>query len=168
MRNKDHVLLENAYKRVIGESNYNELFDWLGGTDSEAGGMDGVYPGVTGIEAVKNMVLDTFTEESPKLKPYVAQAIDTLKPNQLLELILMNYDGTALSDLPSSVIEFHSGEDPDYFQAPDSTQAQNILIKAISYFRKEPSMELPEWTQKRDDGMEMKEILVKNQRKNQR
>jgi hypothetical protein len=167
--NKDSKVIAESYlkKVIVRESSYEELFDWLGGTEDDITG-GGLYPGVKGIEAVKNMILDTYVEEYPNQGPYIAMAIDVLNPKQLLDLILQNYDGTALKDLPSSVIEFHSGNDEDYFEAPDSSQAQNILTKAIGYFRKEPAVDLPEWAQKRDDAMDMRAKLVPILRKKHR
>ena len=160
--NKDLKLLQEIYDKV-GKRQYDMLFDWLGGSEEDVLG-GGLYPGVSGLDAVKNMVLDsqTMEDENPKSQLAIAAAIETLNEKKVLELILNNYDGERLDGMPSSVQEFHSGTDDEYFQAPDTTEANNAFQKAIRYFKQELNEieGVPEWAEKRDDAMYMREILV--------
>ena len=161
MRNQDTKKLAEAYNNMHRDQ-YDILFDWLGGQGDILGG--GLYPGVRGVEAVKNMILDAQIDEASDLKPYIAAAIDTLTKKQLLELILLNYNGEPVSSLPSSVQEFDVGGG-EYFEASDTVNAQEYLDRAVKYFAAEPNIKIPAWAQKRDDFADLRSEIVGMSRK---
>jgi hypothetical protein len=156
---------------MINFKQYNNLdkyFDWLGGqSDQLTDG--GLYPGVKGKEAVKCMILDGYADEESDNLIYIANAIDTLKDDQLLLLILANYDGTALADMPSFMNELSTGEPNDiFFNAPSFSSALKKLNQAIKYYKQEPDkMSLPEWCSKRNDALALREQLVTRKRKSE-
>ena len=114
----------------------DNLFNWFGGDSSSLTG-GGLYAGVEGKDACKNMILDAWAED-PEDKIYIANAIDVLKDKQLIELMSLNYEGSPLSDMPPFVKEFSAGSPEDeYFVAPDITNTQNVCnggqISTITY-----------------------------------
>ena len=157
-----NVLKFNAFFNI--NESIDNLFNWFGGDSSSHTG--GLYPGVQGKDACKNMILDSWAED-PQDKIFIANAIDALKDRQLIELMCLNYDGTPLSDMPPFIKEFSAGQPEDkYFVAPDTTSTRNVLDNAINYFKSDPSkLILPEWASKRDDAMELRDIIVSFKRK---
>jgi len=170
----DRLRIASIYHSLIMEameSSFERYWSYFGGTDDSMT-QGGLYPGVKGLDAVKNMIVDTYTEEtdigdSPAHGDLVvANAIETLNEQQLLRLICVNYEGTPLKDMPSFIQEL-STEKEGWFVPPPWRGVDRILRKAIRYFLGEtqPEMKMPPWLEKRANALDIRQELVRRSRK---
>lgn len=158
---------DKIISQLLFESQFDKYFDYFGGSELDFNTISGgLYPGVSGKDAVKNMILDVWLNEMYEDGPYIAQAIDTLTDKQLLDLICINYDGSPLADMPSWINELSANSDGDYFCAPDVSATLQTFEQAIQYFKGDyKNYDLPQWAQNRQDALEMREKLVRKKRK---
>ena len=149
---KDQQAIGNLYTTLIVERKYEDYFDWFAGGEDHDEGSGGLYRGVKGKDAVKNQILDSWSADNEEEDAvYIANAIDTLSDDQLLRLVLLNYNGTPVASMPPYIQEFGAHDsNAKYFEAPDVKDAVGQIRKAIEYFKSDTDLEMPEWAATRD------------------
>ena len=170
-----------SFKQFIQETyQIDQLWDFFGGVSNNDIMTGGMYPGMSGKNAVKNMVLDTYVED-PETEAsgsvltndndfntlLVMNAIDTLQDEQLLKLIMKNYEGVPMKELPDNVQEFSTENErfsPDPLTVNISHQA---LLQAIKYYKGDgmKNLKIPEWAQDRLDKLQLRRVLIDINRK---
>lgn len=125
----------------------------------------GVTPWMQGIPKIKCMIIDGYDSNVDML--LAANAVDTLKPEQLMWLALANHNGTPLDELPGFVAEFDDDSEPGYFNVPDAKLAPvcDTFDQAIKYFKKYPKdLKVPPWLEERMSNIDWRDICIKAKR----
>jgi len=152
--------------------NFEQIFQFLGGDDDSVS-QPGVYPGVKSKDAVRNMIVDSNFDtaydilsdkiEDPDLVNLILVfAVDVLDEKQLADIGIFNYSGVGINEVPPFLREFSTNS--EWFEVPEPKEALDTLEKVIKYFGGDANSlrgkDLPEWAQKREDGLELRAALM--------